>query len=389
MSVAAPSKARSIGVGDAEFADRRRRAEAAAREAGLDALIAFSATNQRGASAFLTGYEPRFGPKDVAVVVLIPGGSATFIGYAYWDEIRAMPWLDEVIVKADLLAIGRLIAERLPRGAKRVGIAGHMLFPAIFASAIAEARREARLEDATGLLMNLAVIKSASEIEILRDCAAMTDSGVSAFLAGAREGADEREIGLAVETAMVRAGADRVAFPPLVFSGPRVETGIGFPAPRRLVHGDQINIVCGALYQSYNMDIGRVTTIGPPSPEMRRVMDTAGEMLEAMLATARPGAPVAAIAAAGVDVVRARDMNDWSYSFGSAGYAGHGIGCWLDETPRLRTGEAGNVVSGMVLVLEARLGRPGRGGATITDPVLVTETGVERLSKIPIRTWPG
>ena len=55
MSVAAPSKARSIGVGDAEFADRRRRAEAAAREAGLDALIAFSATNQRGASAFLTG----------------------------------------------------------------------------------------------------------------------------------------------------------------------------------------------------------------------------------------------------------------------------------------------------------------------------------------------
>jgi len=389
MTVAAPTKAWAISVSDAEFAERRRRAELATREAGLDALIAFSATNQRGPSAFLTGYEPRFGPKDVAVVVLVPGGKATFIAYAYWDEIREMPWLDEGIVKADLLAIGRLIAERLPQQARRIGVVGHMLFPAIFASAIAEARPEARLEDATGLLMNLAMLKSATEIEILRECAAMTDAGVSAFLHGVRDGADEREIGLAVEVAMIRAGADRAAFPPLVFSGPRVETGIGFPVRRRLAQGDQINIVCGALLQSYNMDIGRVTAVGAPSSEMRQVMETAGEMLESMLASARPGAAVARVAAAGVDVVRARGMDEWTYRFGSAAYAGHGIGCWLDEPPRLRAGEEGRIVPGMVLVLEARLGRAGHGGAAITDPVLVTATGIERLSKIPIRTWPS
>jgi len=159
MTVAAPTKVRISAVGDAEFAARRRRAEAAARDAGLDALIAFSATNQRGASAFLTGYEPRFGPKDVAIVILVPGGKSTFIAYAYWDEIRTMPWLDEAIVKADLLAIARLIAGRLPPAAGRVGVAGHALFPAIFASAIADARPTARLEDATGLLMSLAVLR--------------------------------------------------------------------------------------------------------------------------------------------------------------------------------------------------------------------------------------
>ena len=117
-------------------------------------------------------------------------------------------------------------------------------------------------------------------------------------------------------------------------------------------------------------------------------METAGEMLEAMLASARPGAPVAAIAAAGVDVVRERGMDDWTYRFGSPGYAGHGIGCWLDEPPRLRSGAEGLIATGMVLVLEARLGRAGHGGATITDPLVVTESGVERLSRIPIRTWP-
>jgi Xaa-Pro aminopeptidase len=236
--------------------------------------------------------------------------------------------------------------------------------------------------------MSLAVIKTPTEIQLLRDCAAMTDAGVTGFLGGAHEGADERELGLAVEAAMVRTGADRVAFPPLIFSGPRVENGIGFPAHRRLEHGDQINIVCGALLQGYNMDIGRVTVIGAPSSETRAVMETAAEMLDAMLANTRPGVLGAAIGAAGVDVVRARGMDDWIYRFGSPGYAGHGIGCWLDEPPKLRAGEESRIAAGMVLILEARLGQPGHGGATITDPVVVTETGIERLSKVPIRTWP-
>jgi Xaa-Pro aminopeptidase len=237
--------------------------------------------------------------------------------------------------------------------------------------------------------MSIAVIKTPAEIQLLRDCAAMTDAGVSVFLNGAREGAEERELGLAVEAAMVLAGADRVAFPPLIFSGARVETGIGFPARRKLERGDQINIVCGALLAGYNMDIGRVTSVGPPSSQMRAVMETASEMLDAMLATARPGAPVASVGAAAVEVVRTRGMDDWIYRFGAPGYAGHGIGCWLDEPPRLHTGGDGQLAAGMVLILEARLGRAGQGGATITDPVVVTDRGIEQLSKIPIRTWPG
>lgn len=377
----------STTIPAAEFADRRRRAEKAARGAGLDALIAFSAINTLGPSAYLTGYEPRFGPKEVAVVVLVPGGKATLIAYAYWDDIGEMPWLDEVTVKPDLQAIARSIAERLPPGGKRVGIAGHALFPAMFALAIAEAHPAMRLEDATSLLTGLAVTKSPAEIQILRECAAMTDAAVGAFLEAAREGTDEREIGLSIEAAMIRAGADRPAFPPLIFSGPRTEIGIGFPARRRLVAGDPINIVCGALLHGYKMDIGRVTSVGQASSEARAVRDTAAEMLEAMLATVGLGVPVGAIADASVGVVQARGMGEWAWRFGVPGYSGHGIGCWLDEPPRIRSGEGAALTAGMVLVLEARLGRPGHGGAALTDPIVVTASGAERLSKIPIRCW--
>ena len=370
-----------------EFAERRRRVEDAMEKAGLDALIAFTATNLLGPSAYLTGYEPRFGPREVALVVLVPGGRATLITYGYWDEIPQLPWIDEQIVKPDLDAIARLLAERIPRNAARVGIAGYPLLPAKFAAAIASARPNARLEDATAFLISQAVIKSAAEIEILRETTEMTDAGVEAFLTGAREGTDETEIALAVEAAMSRAGADRQSFPPLIFSGPRVETGIGFPQRRRLLAGEQLNIVCGALSRGYKMDIGRVTSVGASSMATRAIMDTAAEMLDAMLAVVRDGAPVVAVPDAASRVVRERGMSEWAYRFGVPGYTGHGIGCWLDEPPRLRTGEEGSLAAGMVLVLEARLGREGGGGATITDPLLVTEGGAERLSRVPFRTW--
>ena len=186
---------------------------------------------------------------------------------------------------------------------------------------------------------------------------------------------------------MLRAGADKAAFPPLIFSGPRVETGIGFAQRRRPERGEQLNIVVGAERLGYKMDIGRVACVGAPSEAHRDVMDSAAEMLEAMIAVARPGAPVVAIPEAASRVAHARGMDEWAYRFGAPGYTGHGIGCWLDEPPRLRAGEEGALSAGMVLVLEARLGREGHGGATLTDPVLVTHGGAERLSRVPIRTW--
>src|SRR5882762_5156095 len=119
-------------IAAAEFAERRRRVEAATAGAGLDALIAYTATNLFGPSAYLVGYEPRFGPREVSLVILVPGGRATLITYGYWDELAPMPWMDEQIVKPDLDAMARLLAERIPSDATRVGVAGYPLLPAKF-----------------------------------------------------------------------------------------------------------------------------------------------------------------------------------------------------------------------------------------------------------------
>src|SRR5207248_7219352 len=113
------------------------------------------------------------------------------------------------------------------------------------------------LVDATGLLTQIAQTKSDAEVDLLRTSTRQADAAMRSFLDGLRVGADERELAIAAETAMLRAGAERRAFPSLLFSGAQSEIGIGFPGPRRLEDGDQANLMCGAWYRGYNTDLGR------------------------------------------------------------------------------------------------------------------------------------
>ena len=372
-----------------EMRDRVRRVEVALGAAELDMLIAYSVGNQAGPSAFLSGYEPRFGQRDVAIAAIVPGDRPRLFAYAYWDHPAAHTWIDDVVVEPDLAVLASRLAEAIPSSARRVGIAGHAFFPMAFASAIKRSRPDTELVDASRLLMDIGRVKSSAEIEVLRECARITDAGVRAFLSGVRAGADTREVAIDVERAMVIAGGERLAFPVLIFSGSQAEVGIGYPSERPLLPGEQVNLVCGAVHHAYKMDIGRATTAGEPDGPTLQVLGAAAEMFAAMLEATRPGVPADAIASAALRVRRERDKDEWRYRGGPPGYAGHGIGCWLDEPPSLRSGEGMLLQAGMVLILEARLGRPGGGGAHITEPVVVTAAGAERLGSIPIACWPG
>ncbi len=357
-----------------------RRIEALLERAKLDALIGYSVGNQAGPVAYLAGYEPRFGQRDVAAFVLVPGKRYALALYAYWDLPELQTWTQDVHLTRDL---GATLSELLPESARRVGVAGYSFFPAPIAAALAHHT----LVDVSSLLMEAARIKTTTEIALLREATRQTDAGVRALLDGVAPGTDERELAMSVQAAIVKAGADRLAFPVLLFSGELSETGIGFPRPRQLQAGDQLNVVCGASFCGYNADVGRVAFVGSPTGETRKLLDTAEAMHAALFDAARPGQSVAGLARAGVDVVRERGHAGWLYRNAGPGYAGHGIGCWLDEPPRLQLDTTGELEPNMVLVLEARLGREGRGGVTLTDPVLITERGAERFSTVPICTW--
>ena len=372
-----------------EYVDRARRVEAALEQAGYDALIGYSVKNAPGPAVYLGGYEPCLGLHDVAFFTVVPGGQprCALLTNAFWDWPQERTWVDEVIITSDFET--RLI-DLLPSSCRRIGIAGYQFFPTPVYRALQAAFPAASIEDATPLLFEVARVKSPREIEVMRQCVAITDEGGRAFLASVREGANEREIQAETERAIVLAGADGLSYGTQVYSGPQVPVGIGFRTGRTLARGEQVQVDVGAIYRGYRGDLSRVTTVGRPRPEVRAIMEATARMYEAMLHTVRPGAMVADVAEAGLTVARTDGMEPYLYRSPnhSVGFLGHGIGCWYHGPPEICSDAEETLETNMVVVLEPILGRPGVGGAKIEDPILVTPQGAERLSSLELRTWP-
>ena len=375
------------GFSREEYQGRTRQVEAALEAAGYDALIAYSVGNQPGPVAYLAGYESGLGLHDVAFFVLVPGGARALLTNAFWDGPRERTWVDDVSVTSDF---GAALAELLPARVRRIGIAGYRFFPTPVYRDLERAFPGAGIEDATGLLLQVARVKSAAEIALIRQCARITDAGGRAFLEGVREGAREREIQAEIERAIALAGADGLSYAVQLYSGDQVEVGIGFSRDRTLALGEQVQVDCGALYQGYRGDLSRVTTAGRPAPEVAAIMETTAAMYEVMLQAIRPGIRAAAVAEYAVGVARERGMESYLYSSPNhpPGFVGHGIGCWYHELPEIRPDTDEVLEADMVVVLEPILGCPGVGGAKIEDAVLVTPGGGERLSSLELRTWP-
>ncbi len=375
-----------------EFLRRAQRVQAAMEQAGLDALIAYSVKNDPGSVVYLSGYETGLGLHDVAFFAIVPGGHPRYalLTNAFWDNPHDRTWVDDVVITSDF---GNKLVELLPASVRRVGIAGYNFFPTPVYRAIRAALPSVKIEDATQALMDVAKVKSPEEVEVIRHCVRMTDAGGRAFLAGIREGATEREIKAEVERAIMLAGSDGLWYNFQVFSGPQVAVGMGLMTGRTLAKGEQVQLDCGALYRGYRGDFSRVTTVGPPSHEVREVMEVTAAMYDVMLETIRPGVPVGEMARAAMDVAKARGMDPYFYRSPNPpsdkpGFMGHGMSCWSHGLPTIHPDTTDLLETNMVFVFEPILGKPGVAGAKIEDAVLVTARGAERLSELEIRTWP-
>ena len=355
----------------------------------LDALVAYSVKNAPGPVAYLAGYEPQLGLHDVALLLLTPHNRIrrTLLTNAFWDSFDDFSWIDEVVLSSQF---AEEMTTRLPRHTARIGIAGYRFFPAWILDRLKTTQPDAEFIDTTSLLQRVAQVKSDREIQVLRQVAGMTDAGGRAFLEKVSAGADERELRIAVENALLESGADGPSFGVQVYSGNQVAIGIGFATGRTLQAGDQVQLDCGAQFCGYRGDLSRVTTIGTPQPEVERTMETTARMYESMLASITPGRPIADVAHAALEVARNQGLEDAVYHSVNhpIGFVGHGIGCWVHEFPEIRPDADGLLQVGMVIVLEPILVRPGIGGAKIEDAVVVGTGGAERLSSLDVRTWP-
>src|SRR5690606_18856787 len=225
--------------------------------------------------------------------------------------------------------------------------------------------------------------KEPGELALIEAAVALADRCFEHILPRLKPGVTEREIAWRREVFMRENGAEALAFPSIVASGPNGAMPHARPTHKPLAAGEFVTLDFGCVWQGYCSDMTRTVFLGEPTDRHRELYDLVLRAQETGVAAVGPGRPGKEVDERARDVIARAGGGD-RYGHG----LGHGLGLEVhEEGPRLSTRSETVLAPGMVCSVEPGVYLPGWGGLRIEDLVVVTEDGCRILTKSPKQRW--
>jgi len=136
--------------------------------------------------------------------------------------------------------------------------------------------------------------------------------------------------------------------------------------------------------EGYLSDHTRIFALGSLPSDLMKAHQAMLEIQNETVKQAKPGVVTGELYEMMVSMAYERGYGDYFMGAGERRirFTGHGIGLELDEFPFIAKGQKVELKAGMVIALEPKAVFPGRGVVGIENTHLVTETGLEPLTKI-------
>jgi Xaa-Pro aminopeptidase len=271
--------------------------------------------------------------------------------------------------------IARAVGTRLERVANHVLAAAPRRFVPNW---LADRARSFALVDGTVLVDHLLMHKLPEEIVALRRAAALADDAYVAFRQAAKPGRRQYELVADIEAYLRSRGCPDNFM--IIGSGGKDVLGMTPPSERRIAPGDLVTTELTPALEGYFVQICRTLVVGGATEAQRRAFALYREALEAGIAAVRPGATAGDVARAENDVFRKYGLGEYTSSKWTR-VRGHGLGLFCDSKPHLLEDVDTLLVPGMALIVHPNTYHPEVGYLVLGDAVVVTETGVEVLTK--------
>ena len=367
-----------------EMAERRRRAAASIRDAGLDALLCF----KQESMYWLTGYDS-FGFSLFQCLIVDAGGGVTLLTrLPDLRQARHTSNIEDIRIWKDTEGMNpardlRALLDELRLGSARLGVEldSYGLKAHHWRLMEAELAGRCSLTDASTLIDRLRAVKSPKEIEYARRAAVLADDAWDEAVRLACPGAFEGDVLAAMQGTVFRGGGDYAGNEFIIGSGPGALLCRYFSGRRHLGTEDQLTLEFAGAYRRYHAAMMRTLLTGRAHPEHVSMHAACADALHACMEAVRPGRPMGEVFAAHAKVMDAAGLR--GHRMNACGY---GMGAvynplWVDP-PMFHEGnplemQAGNVFFLHMIVMNSDSGR----AMTLGHSVLVTDAGCECLSR--------
>lgn len=375
----------------AEFETRLARAQAAMVEDGLDALLLTTEPEIRYFTGFLTRFwlsptRPWFllVPSAGKPVAVVPSIGRECLQATWIDDVRSWnsPQPDDEGVTL-LAGTMRELIEHSARVGIPEGPETHLRMPLGDFHRLRALMPYVEFADATGVIRNLRMIKSAAEqAKIAHACAIVSD--VFEALPGLLAiGMTEVEIFRRFKIACLERGIDDVDY----LVGGAGQGGyadiISPPSSRPVRDGDILMLDTGAVFDGYFCDFDRNYAFGHVPEQAGKAHAVLCNATEAGFAAVKAGATCADIHHAMQRVL------ETDFPGGSGvGRMGHGLGMQLTEWPSITAKDETVLQPGMVLTLEPSVELEGGRMMVHEENLVLTPDGPVFLTRPAPKTLP-
>jgi len=248
----------------------------------------------------------------------------------------------------------------------------------------------------------MGVIKTAQEIQCMREGGAILANGLQLLMQKARPGMTTNQLDKLFVEYIHTQGATASflgysGYPKSICTSVNNEVVHAIPSDRVLKEGDIIGLDCGVRYKGYCTDMARTIGIGKISAENQQLIDVTRQSLANAIPLLRAGNHIG-------DIGHAVESSIRPHGYGIVRVlVGHGVGTHVHEDPQVPNyGKAGTGLPlqvGMVLCVEPMVNRGGDDvefdeddgwtvrtedgsmSAHFEDTIAITENGPEVLTR--------
>jgi Xaa-Pro aminopeptidase len=219
-------------------------------------------------------------------------------------------------------------------------------------------------------------VKTPQEIAAIRASVELNSKALDQAMKRFKVGMTEKDLAAEIDHQMRKLGAEGNAFDTIVASGPHSALPHAHPRNERIEAGSYLLIDMGACLNGYMSDMTRTFGVGSVPRKAVRIYKAVLEAQLAAIDAVRPGKLAGQIHAAAVKVLKGHGLDQYFIHS-----TGHGLGLEIHEAPRLGKKDKTPLETGMAITIEPGVYEAGFGGVRIEDTVLVTEKGVEVLTR--------